>query len=389
MEKTKIYLYLLLLGIPAGCTLLENDLSGGRPRLSYERSRGKADSLNNAKSPVEETFPKETLDTTVFVSAVRCSPGYDWQRDTAYGCPDARILLFRNGEEVLSVPAGDEFCVSAAPDMHHIVDGHLYTEYCDYSRTVIGRDGTFLYTFPGRELLKGILPVGEDLHTLSESLSTGELIYRKNGEQVFRSAKSTVFGSFDDPSYGQTGALYEDSGAVCFAFRTRDGCRMVRDGRMSTVKGTDVFDVKSVRGKDIIAGSSCLGRRWKDARIWRLEGFYAVSGEGDDGISRVIRAADFRETQFSAGKTLVYCSGSAETAVGWEDVEKAGFCFSPRCATIVGSTLLILCTPRDGSCPYIMYGEKKQAFEGLDGFLTGLTGAVSLPSRPPLILQLQ
>lgn len=386
MEKTTIYLYMVLLAMAAGCNFLENDFAGGRPRLSYERSEGGADSLNNAKSPVEETSPAETYDTVVFVSAVRCSPGYDWQRDTAYGCSDAQLLLYRNGQEVLSVPAGDECCVSTAPDMHHIVDGHLYTEYCDYSKTVLGRDGVSLYTFAGRELLKGLLIMGDDIHTLSEEVSSGSLIYRKNGEQMLRSAKSTAFGSFDDPSYGSTGALYEDSGAVCFAFRAKDGCHMVRDGRMSAVKPANPFDVKSIGGLTVSVGNSALGQRWKDARIWRVGGFYAVSGEGWDGIFRVISASDFRTAQFPEGNPLIYCSDVTETAVDRDEMDKAGFCFSPRCAVLMGSTMLTLCTPRDGGSPYISYGDRKTPFEGLEGYLTGVTGTISPSSKLPATL---
>ena len=385
MEKKMIYLSIVLPALLAGCTFLENDLPGGKPRLYYERSRGGADSLNNARSPGDETSPGETLDTVVFVSAVRCGPGYDWQRDTAYGCQDARLLLFRNGEEVMSIPAGDVSQVSAAPDMHHIVDGHLYTEYCDYSRTVIGRDGTVLFTFPGRELLKGLLPRGDDVYTLSENLSTGDLVYRKNGEQLLCSAGSEPFGSFDDPSYGQTGALYEDAGAVCFAFKSRTGCQMVRDGSMSAVSGAGVHDVKSFNGKNIVAGTSLLGLNWRDARIWRTDMFYTVCGENYDGVFRAVRSYDFSVTQLPAGQSLIYCSPEAVKTLDKDEMEKASFCFSPRCAALVGNTMLTLCTPRDGSSPYLYDGKRKTVFKGMDGYLTGVTVSISQPSAPPLI----
>lgn len=382
MEKMKEYLCVILLASLAGCTFFENDLPGGKPRLSNKRSGNGPDSVNIIKSPDDPELPGVTCDTTVFVSAVRCGPGYDWQRDTAYGCVDARLLLYRNGKEELSIPAGGGTSVSVSPDMHHIVDGHLYTEYCDYSRTVIGRDGQTLYSVEGRELLKGLLAIGDDLYALSENVSSGALIFRRNGERLVTSAKATAFGGFDDPSYGRNGALYEDSGAVCYAFRTSDGCcHMVRDGLMTTVAEKDAFDVKSVGGRNISAGTLTLGHRWKDARIWRTGGFYAVSGEGADGIFRFVSAEDFSVVQFPYGNPVIYCSDGMEKALDRDEMERISFCFSPRCATLAGFSLISVCTPRDGSLPYLLCGEKKMFFEGLEGYLTGVDVAVSPSSK--------
>ena len=388
----KIIFFLLLPLSAAGCNLLENDLSMGRPRSYYQRHGGDSDSLKAAKSPGEPETPIQMPepDTVVFVSAVRCPSDYDWRRDTAYGCPSAELLLFRNGEAVVSIPAGIGTQVSSAPDMHHILDGHLYTEYCDYSRTVVGRDGQELYSVPGRELLKGLLEKDDDLYTLSVRLSEGGFVLRKNGDIVISKTKGDIFGTFDDPSYGQTGALYKDAGQVCFAFRERSGSaysyHVVRDGSEELVSGatSGLLDVKSVAGKNVTISSSALGFKWKDARIWRSGAGYLVAGESaetaEDGILRVVNSSTKVSSSFRMKGGLIYVSDGVGYALDAESMAQESFCFSPRCACVMGSNFVTVCTPGDGTTPYLDIGGKKTGFDGVGGFLTAVSASVSLPN---------
>lgn len=387
MAKTTLALLLLLSA--AGCTLLENDLAMGRPRFSNERSGNDADSVNNIKSPEEPAGPRHTADTAVFISAVRCGPGYDWKRDSAYGCPSAEILLIRDGETVVSIPVESGSCVSAAPDRHHILDGHLYTEFCDYSQTVIGRDGQELYRVSGREQLKGLCVKGEDLFTLSERLDSKGIVLRKNGEAVLSKADADAFGGFDDPSYGQTGALYEDGGHICFAFKIKKEnsvtCHMARDGNEESVPGAGAgtFDLKSVSNRNIAVSSSALGHKWKDAHIWRNGDSYLVAGESaDDDSGRLYKIVDAKTRQSTAFKmdgAVIYYKNGASLALDTEEMERDNYCFSTRCAAILGTELITLHTPKDGSAPFLMEGGVKTEFRDLEGYLTGVTADISLP----------
>lgn len=391
-----IYLFLLLPLFTAGCNLLEGDILPGRPRSVCQRNGADSDSLKVIKSPVlsEPAFPRVTPDTAIFVSAVRCPPGYDWQRDTAYGCPSAEIVLFRNGEEILSITAGDGTCVSTAPDMHHILGGHLYTEYCDYSRTVVSRDGEELYVVTGRELLKGILEDGDDLYTLSSDLTGGRLVLRMNGTAVLSKAGCDAVGNFDDPSYGRTGALYMDEGRVCFAYREKKSgavtFHMVRDGSEETVPGCGLgtFDLKSVGGKNVSVSFSTLGFRWADARIWRNGTSYYVAGEsaglGEEGMLRAVDSKTRASSSFRVAGGLIYVSDGFVKVLDLEGMRKHFFNFSPRCADMLGKELVMACTPKDGGTPYLdAFGEKTE-FDGFEGYLTAVSACVSYPMLTPL-----
>lgn len=383
MGKSNSFLFSILLAMLAGCNLLENDLAVDRPRGRNPRPDNAADSVNNIKSPDEPAELRLTLDTTVFVSAVRCGSGYDWQRDTAYGCADAQLILYKNGEEVLCLPAGGDSHISAAPDMHHILDGHLYTEYCDYSRTFICRDGEELFTISGRELLVGLLEREGEVYTLSLRLSSGGLVYRKNGVAVFSKSGAKAFGSFDDPSYGPGGALYMDAGALCFAYKEGLSCYIVRDGLPTLVTGTGWYDVKSVLGKDVAVGSNALGHRWKEPRIWRNGTSWLISGEsaddGEQGKFRIMDEFSRAETVFQVRNGIAYCSGNVRKVLDRDAMEAQSFCFSSRCAAIMGGGLLVLESPRDGGTPNMTFEGKKTVFEGLEGYLTGVSADISLP----------
>ena len=112
-------------------------------------------------------------DTSVFMTAVEFPPGYDWRRDSSFGEVSGRIVLYRDSVRILEVPAGPGCLACMDADLHHLIDGHLYTESCTSAGTVVSRDGEMLFSYPGRELLCGMLVEGRDVYTLGRDRSGG------------------------------------------------------------------------------------------------------------------------------------------------------------------------------------------------------------------------
>jgi len=168
------------------------------------------------------------MDTSVFVTAVEFPEGYDWRRDSSYGAVSGSLALYRDGERILSLPAGPGCRASLDPDLHHLVDGHLYTESCIGGETVIAVDGTDLFSYPGREFLCGLLIEGTDVYTLGQNRSGSGFSLRRNGEELFSSSNGTVSSHISDNPQYPGGALYRDGGHLYFSY-----CRPLAEGSAS------------------------------------------------------------------------------------------------------------------------------------------------------------
>lgn len=157
----------------------------------------------------------------VYITAVTFEDGYDWQRDTAFGLVSGSIRLYWQEKLILSIPAGPGTEVSLDADKHHFLDGHLYTEYNSISETVIKKDGNEFIRYDGPETIKGIVMRDGDFYSLGQKTGgKGGFSLRKNGLLLMEREAGTLCGSFADPSYGETGALYEDEGIMYFSFYT-------------------------------------------------------------------------------------------------------------------------------------------------------------------------
>jgi hypothetical protein len=182
------------------------------------------DLLEGAGGPVRHSAG---ADATVWLTAVEFPVSYDWERDTAYGTVDCRIVLFSGKERVLSVDAGPSYEVSPDPDMHRAVGGHLYTDYSTDAETVIRRDGVELFRYPGREAIRGFLLYGGHVHTLGEDRAGAGFAYRIDGEAVFRRDEGVLLeggapSAADHPDLIQDGPLYVEGGMVCFSYYVPD-----------------------------------------------------------------------------------------------------------------------------------------------------------------------
>lgn len=200
-------------------------------------------------------------DTSIFISAVEFPEEYDWRRDTSYGDVEARIVLFKDERKVMEIAAGKGTCVSAAPDRHHLVGGHIYTEHTGSQGTVIGRDGEVLFSWPEKEVLRGLLVEDDGIYTLGQELDGSGFALRRNGAPVFSREQGCVAGMMTDRADFPDGALYRDSGHLYFCYwrpetagSGRKAWYVVEDGQETQIQtGSDgLFDIRIKEGKTSI-----------------------------------------------------------------------------------------------------------------------------------------
>lgn len=232
-------------------------------------------------------------DTVLYMTAVEFPEGYDWRRDTSRGDVRGRLVLFRDSLRILDFPAGAGCAASLDPDLHHFAGGHIYTESCTADETVIGRDGEVLFSYPGRELLCGLLVEGDDIYTLGRSRSGAGFSLRRNGEELFSRPDGGIAALFSsNPSY-LSGALYRDHGHLYFSYwRPLDGdgdtrlWYVVEDGAESRVEVPDgrMYDIRIRDGAPVITPLkfSPLGvysyyeGTWKDVVVVSRDGRLTV-----------------------------------------------------------------------------------------------------------------
>ena len=240
-------------------------------RCDFIRDGGMAD-RNRAETEKPRREGKETEDPMdgrpeegpeiLWISGVEYPEGYNWQRDTAYGRVDARLVLFRDGMRVLEIPAGERQEISTDPDMHRIFGGHLYTDYSSGTETVVRRDGKELFRFGGREMFVGFLVRGDIVWTLGGNRSTGKgLVLRRNVEPVFSDPDGLL-----PPGSGNTafegGMLHLDGTEMFFFYHSADGWFRVREQFAEPIvlpQGlTETYDIRRIGGKTVVAGRTTL-----------------------------------------------------------------------------------------------------------------------------------
>lgn len=225
-------------------------------------------------------------DTVAYLTVLEFPRGYDWRRDTSFGEVSGRIVLYRDSVRVLEIPAGPGSLVSLDPDLHHLADGHVYTESCTGSETVIGLDGTRLFSYPGREVLCGLLVEGEDIYTLGRNRSGNGFSLRRNGDIVFSRPGGSIAAQFSSRPEYLSGALYRDGGHMYFSYFEIIGSKrvwyMVEDGAESrvAVPNGGVYDIRIRDGELEFTPvkASPLGVYTYAADTWKS--VVAVSREG-------------------------------------------------------------------------------------------------------------
>lgn len=169
-------------------------------------------------------------DSAVFVCGVKYPEGCEWRIDSCRTGVSAELVLFRNGELLLSLPAGMENEISDEPDMHHLLGGHLYTEYSSLKETIVKCDGKELLRYPGREFLRGLLVEDDRIYTLGQSRIEEGFSLRCNGELLIERKTGAIEGGFGSFNYDGNGALFRDDGRLCFRFRFNSEQFLMADG---------------------------------------------------------------------------------------------------------------------------------------------------------------
>lgn len=406
-----------------GCELLNRD---AMLVTVSRRDSGWQDGL------LERPEPVFNADTAVYVTAVRYPPDYDWLLDTAYASVDARLVLFRNGEEIAEYVTGPAECISVDADMHRVVSGHLYTDYSTDIQTVIKCDGSEILRWDGRETIRGFLVYNDEIHTLGVLRDGRGFVYRVNGKDVLRRADGWIV---DDPGDGsfRAGGLYVDNGRVCFAYYvgteayTKRSWYMVTDGypeEIALPAGVHrIFDVRLVGGSMWMACSSAkdtgnplmysesqkIKMDEKKKRVLRscrlavnavhngsgnepgpdtkvfLKGEESIGGKAwnpfifnsrgnrEFSISNSLNVMDF----YLDGPNWAYIWTDASGKVGvvrsYKKHDPLEPSYLPRqCVQLAGSSLYLAVTPRDTVVPPYVWKNGVRSAIPIHGYLTGL-----------------
>lgn len=159
--------------------------------------------------PDPETPDTETpADTPViepqalFMSCIWFPKDYDWftSKNPKAEC---HLCMRTPGKELYKSVNNEEFHVSEDWDQHKIKDGNLYDYWTDDSGTVVRKNGTVLFTFPGTELTIDFFIYKNDIYTINTP-QVGGYILRKNGEVFSQSSEMQPISR-----------LHEDNGELC------------------------------------------------------------------------------------------------------------------------------------------------------------------------------
>ena len=135
--------------------------------------------------------------TTWYVTGFDYPEGYDWMSDPDAGSVKCSLVVYANAVPMLKVPVGMEYQTSADPDMHRMIDGDLYTDFSTDSMTVIKKNGRYLFSYPGREMIVGMHVDSTGVYTLGQFRNGEGFTYRKNGNLLFERAKGNLIGSMN------------------------------------------------------------------------------------------------------------------------------------------------------------------------------------------------
>ena len=401
----------LLLGLGAACNLLDKH-DGGSPRKDTGR--------NDTTATQDVT---SLYDTVFYVAGVRFPDGYDWQIDTMAGQEKGELVLYKGTDLLVSVPVGYDYCVSAAPDMFRIADGHLYTDFSDSRQTIIKCDGKELFRYDGREQMCGFAVKGKDVWTLGQDRTgDGGLSLRKNGKTVHSHESGFIIGNLSD-TYNPGGALcFVDEQPLFFYYYIAQGA-LSKSTHCVMVKGEEVteltvpknfnriMDVKLIGGVPVMAGLiGSTGNIISTIKNGAVVGF-TLSGYDKIGNCRITPLADgdmllsgecfasglvtgyicdkygnnlFYDIEgrliglyVSEGVDVILSCGEngadpAITTNGRSQGVSGRFLYiSARSAVLLGTKFYIALNPAGGEGPFLLQGGRKTPL-GFNGFVSEL-----------------
>lgn len=427
--KQTVGILLLAAGLALQCCdLVERPLVFGDARRDTGAGGGRS-GTGGAETPGSGGDPGDGR--RIYVSAVRSEASYDWQRDTAWDTAGYELVLYRIDpeafadegaaeggerygagreiEEAVVLKTGRKERVSAAPDLHHIVGGHLYTEYADSRGTTLKRDGNVIFTVPGQELLAGILELDGSVYTLWRNRLGEGLVLRRDGDTVFSRERGSPVGGFSSEGHMHGGALFLQDSIPCFAYRQLDG----GEESVFLVRGTDevlagrsdgtlTLDVTETDGtiyriarKDKGIVFSCPGSEMSSAEvaedseswIFTLDGLIAAV-VSSPGTGLHILMVDGRMVRLRTERGMFFISEDGKTEVLGEETTAGCYIPSRQCVTFMDGRLLAAMTARGGTwlqddagdggtpekkaaMPMLVWGSRRLELP-FNGFLTGV-----------------
>lgn len=383
------------------CSLWETRLSGIKSKDDCHHRNPYDDNSQEEEGPV-----KLKADTTLYFSAVEFPKSYDWIKDSLYGLTPFELILYKDSDRVLSISSTSGL-VSPNPDTHHIIDGNLYTEFCQAGQTIVCRNGKEVLRLDRYGTLKGIVETPDHIYTLFQEKYGNGIMLMEDERVLFEEGNALVFGDLCDPSYFPTGALYLDMGKLRFCFAsTEDGlCYNVTEGVKSG--GTELTGVRTVLDMKIIDGKECYSYdRYRTniltgSRLWRHRASYSISGllESPKALSPtpVIMRNDQMDLYEILGKDagLIYVSSRSGAVLHDEEGQdpvvhfsnvnesrsfKGCMIMSPKCLLLDDKRLNIALSSRDPKLsPYIIIEGRDTVRCDIHGYISGISRVISLP----------
>ena len=379
----------------AACSYLRPEIPGSKPR-SQTHNRNRPD--RNGGDEDDEIKLKP--DSVIVFAAVEFRESYDWLRDSAYGIEPFIIKLYRNFDPVLEIESSSA-AVSANPDTHHLLDGDLITEYYKDGQTTICRNGNILFSFKGRELLKGLANRDGKLYSLYQKADGKGFTLRCNDEVMLSKTEGLLYGELGDPSYGSGGALYIEYGRLCFCYTVSEKgvFYSVTEGYEEKLQPSSpkVQDIKIIDGTARFAYGQYDGCTLSDARVWRTRTSYIISGiataRGSLEESCVTIDSKGNVQTICAGSGSIYHNGTSAFVIdestaectrvydngagSWNDYD-GYFLISRSAAYPDGGILSLALSSKTGGPPAVDCGGRIRE-TGIHGYISCLSTSISLP----------
>lgn len=327
LARIRILGTLLLLGAASlGCERFDTLINGDGQFAGSSRGRDSARPGEEAEQ--RETYPENKV---LYYSAVEFDSGYNWQQDSAYGKAAADIVLYRDHKEFKRVHCGDR--ISYEPDLHHIIGGSIYTEYCRAGRTYIYKDGAPLLELDEALRLFGLVEREGIVFTLACPLSGKGLVFRRGEDVILRKLDAHIFGGFQYASCSENGALYLDKGELVFCYSQGGVPHIVLEGvdnEYDSLSG-EALDAKYFNGS-----LYCMLKRdnqgiWSSGQTWVGEGVCADCGDVYYENAWRTAAYDFNNAlmlDFGGNGGILYASNMGVSCVRYNG-KSVSSCYMP------------------------------------------------------------
>ena len=204
--KRNVFAMMLVIAVAVSCGLEE---IGGEPDGSGNVWFGPGNIMNGGGSG--PGVGKKVW----YAVGVDYPQDYDWRSDIQKGSVKCSLVVFANGVPMMKIPVGEEYEVSADPDMHRMVGNSLYTDYSTIDGTVMKKNGEQLFRYAGREMIADMLVDGDDVYTLGQCRDGDGFAFRKNGVALLERSSGYAFPR-----------IQKNEAGCCFAF-----CETIDSGK--------------------------------------------------------------------------------------------------------------------------------------------------------------